>query len=179
MTSNSPTAPDWSQVYRASRARMETTARTSLLLGWFCGVGGLVGGLLPLGLLGIGALPIALVCWLLGSMLAGIFTLGGRQQRAGDPVVVSGLVIGRAMRIVGLNTRQQMSEYYLQMHLFETFMLVAGGQHYPLFRQGAAEVRVNARLYDRLHENEQVTLICRESKVGTLTAFARLEDLRG
>jgi hypothetical protein len=161
---------DWRHVYHASRMHMKSLASLGQLAGALFGF--VVLGIGILLFLVSGQLLVLPFAGLLAAIIAVAFVLRVRRSSSGNPLVIGGKVTQKEEAPAGSSTRK--AHYYIQMDVIEAFALDEDGRQHPLAeKQGQQRIRANSQLFGKVHEQEDVRLLC----VPTGLAFARLADV--
>jgi hypothetical protein len=163
---------DWQNVYRAGRAHMRALSSigqlASVAIGFAIMAIGFVIFLIS------GELLVLTITGILAALAALWIYLRMRRSTSGNPVILVGRILERKTEGKPASSNEQKKLYYLHMELTEAFVLQPDGQQQPLAeRTGRQRVRSNARLFEQVHEQEEVTLVCVPSGL----AFARAQDL--
>jgi hypothetical protein len=121
-----------------------------------------------------GELLVLTITGLLAALAALWIYLQMRRSTSGSPIVLVGRVLERTTEGKTASSNAQKKLYYLHMELDKVFALQPDGQQQPLpERTGHQRVRSNARLFEQVAEQEEVTLVCVPSGL----AFATVQDL--
>jgi hypothetical protein len=169
---------DWRHIYQTSQAHIRDQARGKFAVAAFF-------GLIGLALLAISVImPTSSAMFVVLLVAAGaLFTMAflvwsGWSDGRGSPIVLVGQVCEKEQVVNERKTRRGETKttihYFLHLDISSIFRLTSHGQQQPL--SGAPmrhKLWSEPRLYERLHEDEPVTLVC----LPTGKAFARLEDL--
>jgi hypothetical protein len=163
---------DWQEVYRAGRNHMRALSSIGQIMSVAIGFGIMAIGFVIF--LISGELLVLTITGLLAALAALWIYLQMRRSTSGDPIVLVGRVLERTTEGKKASSNTQKKLYYLHMELSEVFALKPDGQQQPLAeRTGHQRVRSNARLFEKVQEQEEVTLVCVPSGL----AFARAQDL--
>jgi hypothetical protein len=169
---------DWQHIYQTSQAHIQSRARPKLYTALFFGLFGLA-------LLGISLImPTSSTMFVVLLLAAGalmtmaVLAWSGWSDGRGSPIVLVGQVCEKEQVVNERKTRRgetrTTTHYFLHLDASSIFRLTRHGQQQQLSSTPARhKLWSEPHLYERLHEDEAVTLVC----LPTGKAFARLEDL--
>jgi hypothetical protein len=169
---------DWQQIYQTSQTHIRDQARAKLYIAAFFGLIGLA--LLATSLI----MPTDSAMFVVLLVAAGaLFAMAflawsGWSDGRGSPIVLVGQVCEKEQVVNERKTRRgetrTTTHYFLHLDASSIFRLTRHGQQQQLSSTPARhKLWSEPHLYERLHEDEAVTLVC----LPTGKAFARLEDL--
>lgn len=169
---------DWQHIYDTSQNHIRDQARGKFSIAAFFGLFGLA--LLAISLI----MPTSSAMFVLllvasGALFAMAFLAwSGWSDGRGSPIVLVGQICEKEQVVNERKTRRgetrTTTHYFLHLDTSSIFRLTRHGQQQPLSSTPARhKLWSEPRLYERLREDETVTLVC----LPTGKAFARLEDL--